>query len=173
MERKDIFFSELRERKFDSVLSKIIKSEPGIRKIILVDRTGLTIAHVSKFSYVSVDVDGIGAIASAVFMASAEQGSNLTIGGLDIVTSEFDTGKIFASSCGRGILTIISDAEVNIGMIRLLMRKANEELSTILDDFLTGQPSRALPGMPSATPEVRTGLEKDELEAALAELEKF
>jgi hypothetical protein len=106
-------------------------------------------------------------------MASAEQGSNLTIGGLDIVTSEFDTGKIFASSCGRGILTIISDAEVNIGMIRLLMRKANEELSTILDDFLAGQPSRALPGMPSAAPEVRTGLEKDELEAALAELEKF
>ena len=81
-------------RRFDTVLSKIIKSEPGIKKVILVDRTGLTIAHVSKFSYVSVDVDGIGAIASAVFMASAEQGLNLTIGGLDIVTSEFDTGKI-------------------------------------------------------------------------------
>ena len=160
-------------RRFDTVLSKIIKSEPGIKKVILVDRTGLTIAHVSKFSYVSVDVDGIGAIASAVFMASAEQGLNLTIGGLDIVTSEFDTGKIFASTCGRGILTIISDAEVNIGMIRLLMRKANEELSSILDEFLAGKPTRSIGGVASAAPEVRTSLEKDELEAALRELEKF
>ncbi|MFX0085283.1 MAG: roadblock/LC7 domain-containing protein [Candidatus Hodarchaeota archaeon] len=160
-------------RRFDTVLSKIIKSEPGIKKVILVDRTGLTIAHVSKFSYVSVDVDGIGAIASAVFMASAEQGSNLTIGGLDIVTSEFDTGKIFASSCGRGILTIISDAEVNIGMIRLLMRKANEELSSILDEFLVGKPTRPAAGIPTTSPEVRSSLEKDELEAALRELEKF
>ncbi len=160
-------------RRFDTVLSKIIKSEPGIKKVILVDRTGLTIAHVSKFSYVSVDVDGIGAIASAVFMASAEQGLNLTIGGLDIVTSEFNTGKIFAMACGRGILTIISDADVNIGMIRLLMKKANEDLSGILDEFLSGKPSRSIGGMPSATPEVRTSLEKDELEAALRELEKF
>ncbi|MFX0172147.1 MAG: roadblock/LC7 domain-containing protein [Candidatus Hodarchaeota archaeon] len=160
-------------RRFDTVLSKIIKSEPGIKKVILVDRTGLTIAHVSKFDYVSVDVDGIGAIASAVFMASAEQGINLTIGGLDIVTSEFDTGKIFASACGRGILTIISDADVNIGMIRLLMRKANEELSNILDEFLAGRPTGIAVRGPSAGPEVRAGLEKDELEAALMELEKF
>lgn len=160
-------------RRFDTVLSKIIKSESGIKKVILVDRTGLTIAHVSKFSYVNVDVDGIGAIASAVFMASAEQGANLTIGGLDIVTSEFDTGKIFASACGRGILTIISDADVNIGMIRLLMRKANEELSTILDEFLAGRPSATITTTPSVTPEVRSSLEKDELEAALKELEKF
>jgi len=160
-------------RRFDTVLSKIIKSEPGIKKVILVDRTGLTIAHVSKFDYVSVDVDGIGAIASAVFMASAEQGTNLTIGGLDIVTSEFDTGKIFASSCGRGILTIISDADVNIGMIRLLMRKANEELSNILDEFLAGRPTGIVTRGPSAAPEVRSSLEKDELEAALRELEKF
>ena len=53
---------------FDNVLSKIIKAEAGIRKVILVDRTGLTIAHVSKFSYFPIDVDGVGAIASAVFV---------------------------------------------------------------------------------------------------------
>jgi predicted regulator of Ras-like GTPase activity (Roadblock/LC7/MglB family) len=160
-------------RRFDTVLSKIIKSEPGIKKVILVDRTGLTIAHASKYDYASIDVDGIGAIASAVFMASAEQGSNLTIGGLGIVTSEFDTGKIFASSCGKGILTLISDAEVNIGMIRLLMRQANDELATTLDEFLAGKPTGVPPSGMAAAPEVRTSLEKDELEAALRELEKF
>ena len=57
-------------KSFDNILSKIIKSESGIKKVILVDRTGLTIASVSKFSYFPADVDGIGAIASAVFCAS-------------------------------------------------------------------------------------------------------
>jgi len=52
--------------------SNIIKSDSGIKKVILVDRTGLTIASISKFSYFPADVDGIGAIASAVFCASEE-----------------------------------------------------------------------------------------------------
>lgn len=158
-------------RQFDQVLSKIIKSDTGIKKVILVDRTGLTIAHASRRSYVSVDVDGIGAIASAVFMASAEQGLNLAIGNLDIVTSEFNVGKIFASLCGKGILTIISDADVNIGMIRLLMRRAREDLSGLLEQFLAGQPTKI--DSPIASPQVRNQLGKDELEAALRELEKF
>ncbi|MFX0169206.1 MAG: hypothetical protein ACFE89_07615 [Candidatus Hodarchaeota archaeon] len=43
-------------RQFDEILSDVIKSEPGIKKTILVDRTGLTIAHVSKFSYYPVEL---------------------------------------------------------------------------------------------------------------------
>lgn len=41
---------------FDKILSDVIKAESGIKKVILVDRTGLTIAHVSKFSYYPVDI---------------------------------------------------------------------------------------------------------------------
>ncbi len=121
----------------DEILKKIIKGETGIRKVILVDRTGLTISHVSKFSYYPVDVDGIGAIASAVFIASEEQGNNLKIGDLGIVTSEFETGKIFAASAGKGILCVITDESVHIGMIRFLMKEAAENLTAVLDDFLS------------------------------------
>jgi predicted regulator of Ras-like GTPase activity (Roadblock/LC7/MglB family) len=121
----------------DEILKKIIKGETGIRKVILVDRTGLTISHVSKFSYYPVDVDGIGAIASAVFIASEEQGNNLKIGGLGIVTSEFETGKIFAASAGKGILCVITDESVHIGMIRFLMKEATEDLTKVLDEFLS------------------------------------
>jgi len=127
-------------KSFDKILSRIIKSEPGIKKVILADRTGLTIAHVSKFSYYPVDVDGIGAIASAVFCASEEQGRSLDIGNLNIVTSEFDDGKIFASSCGPGVLCLISEADVNIGMIRLVMKSASQELEKVLNEFLGEQP---------------------------------
>ena len=125
-------------KSFDNILSKIIKSESGIKKVILVDRTGLTIASVSKFSYFPADVDGIGAIASAVFCASEEQGKNLELGNLEIVTSEFMGGTIFASSCGpKGVLTLISDPDINIGLIRLILKRSGDELKDILDEFLS------------------------------------
>ena len=147
---------------FDEILSKIIKSESGIKKVILVDRTGLTIAHVSKFSYYPVDVDGIGAIASAVFCASEEQGKNLEIGDLEIVTSEFTDGKIFAASVGKGVLCVITDKEVNIGMIRLVIKKTGEELRKVLDEFLSEKP----------TPITSEEESEEEIKSALSELEK-
>ena len=116
--------------------SNIIKSDSGIKKVILVDRTGLTIASISKFSYFPADVDGIGAIASAVFCASEEQGKNLELGDLEIVTSEFSGGKIFASSCGpKGVVILISDPDINIGLIRLLLKSSGDELEGILDEI--------------------------------------
>jgi predicted regulator of Ras-like GTPase activity (Roadblock/LC7/MglB family) len=147
---------------FDRVLGNVMKSEPGIKKVILVDKTGLTIAHVSKFTYQPVDVDGIGAIASAVFCASEEQGKSLEIGELKIVTSEFDNGKIFAASCGKGVICVITDGEINIGMIRLVLKKSADEIQKILDEFLE---SRA------QVPAARKS-EEEELKAALSELEK-
>jgi hypothetical protein len=147
---------------FDRVLGNVMKSEPGIKKVILVDKTGLTIAHVSKFTYQPVDVDGIGAIASAVFCASEEQGKSLEIGELKIVTSEFDSGKIFAASCGKGVLCVITDSEINIGMIRLVLRKSSDELQKVLDEFLESR---------TQVPAARKS-EEEELKAALSELEK-
>ncbi len=151
-------------KSFDKILSKVIKSETGIKKVILVDRTGLTIAHVSKFSYYPVDIDGIGAIASAVFSASEEQGKNLDIGDLDLVTSEFNDGKIFAASCGKGVLCVVTDHDVNIGMIRLVMKKTSDELREVLEEFLAEKPM---------VHEVAAEKdEEEEIKTALGELEK-
>jgi predicted regulator of Ras-like GTPase activity (Roadblock/LC7/MglB family) len=147
---------------FDKILTEIIRQDKGIKKIILTDKTGLTIANVSKLSYYPVDVDSIGAIASAVFCASEEQGKNLQIGELEIVTSEFSEGKIFASACGKGVLCVVSEAEVNIGLIRLLMKKQGQVLADELDKFLTVEPG---PGKDKE-------LDEEDLRSALAELEK-
>ena len=119
----------------NEILSKIIKSESGIKKVILVDRTGLTISNVSKFNYFQIDIDGIGAIASAVYCASEDQGKSLDLGDLEIVTTEFSGGKIFTSACGtKMMLTIISDPDINIGLIRLILKRSGEELKTIVND---------------------------------------
>ena len=147
---------------FDRILTEIIRQDKGIKKVILVDKTGLTIANVSKLSYYPVDVDSIGAIASAVFCASEEQGKNLQIGELEIVTSEFSEGKIFASACGKGVLCVVSEAEVNIGLIRLVMKKQGVHLADALDQFLAVEP---------LSPK-DTELDEEDLKSALAELER-
>ncbi|MEM2142847.1 MAG: roadblock/LC7 domain-containing protein [Candidatus Thorarchaeota archaeon] len=148
---------------FDRILTDVIRQDKGIRRVILVDKTGLTIANVSKLSYYPVDTDSIGAIASAVFCASEEQGKNLQIGELEIVTSEFSGGKIFASACGKGVLCVISDSEVNIGLIRLVMKKQGVQLAEELDKFLAVEPMR--PGKDRE-------MDEEELKSALAELER-
>ncbi|MFW9768018.1 MAG: roadblock/LC7 domain-containing protein [Candidatus Thorarchaeota archaeon] len=147
---------------FDKILTEIIRQDKGIKKVILVDKTGLTIANVSKLSYYPVDVDSIGAIASAVFCASEEQGKNLQIGELEIVTSEFSEGKIFASACGKGVLCVVSEAEVNIGLIRLVMKKQGVQLADELDKFLAVEP---------LSPK-ESELDEEDLKSALAELER-
>ncbi|MFW9974803.1 MAG: roadblock/LC7 domain-containing protein [Candidatus Thorarchaeota archaeon] len=147
---------------FDKILTEIIRQDKGIKRVILVDKTGLTIANVSKLSYYPVDVDSIGAIASAVFCASEEQGKNLQIGELEIVTSEFSEGKIFASACGKGVLCVVSEAEVNIGLIRLVMKKQGVQLANELDKFLAVEP---------LSPK-DSELDEEDLKSALAELER-
>ncbi|RDE16961.1 MAG: hypothetical protein C4K48_00710 [Candidatus Thorarchaeota archaeon] len=147
---------------FDKILTEIIRQDKGIKKVILVDKTGLTIANVSKLSYYPVDVDSIGAIASAVFCASEEQGKNLQIGELEIVTSEFSEGKIFASACGKGVLCVVSEAEVNIGLIRLVMKKQGVQLADELAKFLAVEP---------LSPK-DAELDEEDLKSALAELER-
>jgi len=65
----------------------------------------------------------------------------LELGDLEIVTSEFSGGKIFASSCGpKGVLTLISDPDINIGLIRLILKRSGDELKEILDEFLSDIP---------------------------------
>ena len=65
----------------------------------------------------------------------------MELGDLEIVTSEFTGGKIFASSCGpKGVLTLISDPDINIGLIRLILKRSGDELKEILDEFLSDIP---------------------------------
>ena len=170
---------------FEIILTKVIRADGGIKKAILVDKTGLTISHVSRFTYYASDADAIGVIASAVFCASEEQGSSLKIGELGIVTSEFEAGIIFAVSTGRGVLCVITDRGINLGIIRLVMRKASNDLASKLNNYLAAQgPSGfGLSGDPnmdtlsgsaeSLASHSTDSLEKDDLEAALKQLEKF
>ena len=122
--------------------------------------------------YFPIDVDGVGAIASAVFVASEEQGINLDLGELDIVSSEFNKGKIFAASCGKGILCVITDNEVNIGLVRLVLKKEAAEIERLLNKFLAEKIAFTPAALEEAGISASDTDTEDNLEEALKELEK-
>lgn len=119
------------------VLSGLIKADHAIRTVILTDRTGLTLGHVTKFDARPVDVDGLGAIGNAVFCASETQGKHTEIeGNLNLVVSEFDTGVIFTAGINQeAVLCVIAEPSVNIGVVRFTIKQNVKRLGHALREF--------------------------------------
>lgn len=119
------------------VLSGLIKADHAIRTVILTDRTGLTLGHVTKFDARPVDVDGLGAIGNAVFCASETQGKHTEIeGNLNLVVSEFDTGVIFTAGINQeAVLCVIAEPSVNIGVVRFTIKQNVTRLGRALREF--------------------------------------
>ncbi|MHA1897338.1 MAG: hypothetical protein ACTSU2_08095, partial [Promethearchaeota archaeon] len=65
----------------EKILNRILMGAAGIREVILMDRTGITITYVSKLNTnKKINIDKIGAIGGAVFQAVEEQGECLEYG---------------------------------------------------------------------------------------------
>jgi predicted regulator of Ras-like GTPase activity (Roadblock/LC7/MglB family) len=106
------------------ILDQLAGTASGIHHVILMDRTGLLIANVSKYVFKQLDLDAAGAIMGAVFQAGEEEGNMLEFQGLEIQINEFKQGLRFAVACEEsGVLGVITDKDVQIGLVRASMRK--------------------------------------------------
>ncbi|MHA1911184.1 MAG: roadblock/LC7 domain-containing protein [Candidatus Kariarchaeaceae archaeon] len=121
----------------NKILHEVITSATGINQVVLADKTGLTLAHTSLISFDNLDLDGIGAIASAVYLASETQGVNVGLGDMELIQSEFNIGKILVSSCGSAVLCVITDRSVSLGMIRMILKQASSKLKAVLDERIS------------------------------------
>lgn len=130
-------FNFVKNVSVDSILSKIFKSEKGIKRLIISDKTGLTVTNVSRFSYFIPEIDEIGAIASANFCACEKAGKDLGLAELSIITCEFTEGKVFSVSVGKGVLSLVSDPVINIGIIRLILSRFRDIIRELLERLLT------------------------------------
>jgi predicted regulator of Ras-like GTPase activity (Roadblock/LC7/MglB family) len=128
------------------VLAGLIKADHAIRTVILTDRTGLTLGHVTKFDARPVDVDGLGAIGNAVFCASETQGKFTEIRGiLNLVVSEFDTGVIFTAGINQeAVLCVIAEPSVNIGVVRFTIKQNVKRLGRALREFHADEKETAI-----------------------------
>jgi len=129
------------------ILSELMKKDHAIRTVIITDRTGLTLSHVTKFDARPVDVDGLGAIGNAVFCASETQGKHTEIKGrLNLVVSEFDTGVIFTAGINQeAVLCIIADPHVKIGIVRFTIKQNVKQLVQALKEFHAEEKEEDMP----------------------------
>ncbi len=124
------------------IFQRVIQGEAGIKHILLADRTGVTLQSLSRNPWETV-MDGTGAIISAVFVASEQQGMGFNAGRLELVTSEFDKNKVFSLSLGDTILSILTARNVQMGMIRLLLSKYGKEIEQLLAERSNTSPQDA------------------------------
>lgn len=121
------------------IIHDIINSTPGLKNVILIDDTGITIMSEAKFTFLNEDdisVEKIGAIGGAVFTAGEEQGHILGYGEINLQFTEYYKGMIFSVKVGKGILCIATDKNVQIGFVRAIMKKYAPRITTILNHYL-------------------------------------
>ena len=108
-----------------SLLEKALEANPGIKKIILTDRSGITIAHASKSLEYLVEIDELGAVATHIFSANENLGQDLELNDLQLMTLEYDEEKVRIAACGKGILCFCTD--IDFCIIRLLLKSLEPE----------------------------------------------
>ncbi|TXT67093.1 MAG: Regulator protein [Promethearchaeota archaeon] len=126
------------EQMLKKILNSIMNSAAGIKYAIIIDDSGISLLSVSKFRINKNDasVEKIGAIGGAVLMAGEEQGQILGYGKIHLQITEYDKGMLFSMKVGSGTLCIATDLNVNIGLIRALIKKWAPKLTEILNRYL-------------------------------------
>ncbi len=119
-----------------NICHNIMVQTPGVSRVILADKTGLTLVHISRFDFDLRDVESMGAISSAVYLASEQQGYNVGLEIMNTLVAEFREGKILVASCGNAVLCLITDNDVALGMARMTINTASTQIEQLLDELI-------------------------------------
>jgi len=114
-----------------NVLKKILAISPGIRYVIIMDASGITLACVSKFQ-TEMNLDRFGAISGTIYHTIEEQGFLIGYGKIKSQITEYEQGLIFSQGLGNSYLIVATDLMVNMGIVRGLMNKYSPLLGKIM-----------------------------------------
>jgi predicted regulator of Ras-like GTPase activity (Roadblock/LC7/MglB family) len=103
-----------------SVLSDLNKTS-GVKGSMLVGSDGIIIAADLDSQY---EDETVGAMSASIVSSVSKAMERLKAETPAQITVEADHGKLFLADAGIGILTVITEKEVNIGLIRLEMKNA-------------------------------------------------
>lgn len=162
-----------------NICHSILVQTPGVSRVILADKTGLTLVHISRFDFDLRDVESMGAISSAVYLASEQQGYNVGLELMNTLVAEFREGKILVASCGNAVLCLITDNDVALGMARMTINQAAKQIEDILDQIIAEDMDELVEESTIVPMEdvLESVPEEDEfladLQSALRELENF
>ncbi len=107
-----------------NVLGDLNKTS-GVRGSMLVGNDGIIIAADldSKF-----EDETVGAMAASIISNINKALERLKQQNLERVTIEADAGKIFLSDAGVGILAVITEPQINVGLVRLEIKNAVSQI---------------------------------------------
>ncbi|XRO76544.1 roadblock/LC7 domain-containing protein [Methanocaldococcus sp. 10A] len=111
----------------DRILMELNKTE-GIKGSMVVGKDGLVIASQLPGN---VDAELVGAMASAAFGAAERTAAEIGMGNLEQTMIEGEHGKTLMVDAGEGILVVLTDAKVNLGLIRITMKRAAEKIKAM------------------------------------------
>ncbi|XRO74803.1 roadblock/LC7 domain-containing protein [Methanocaldococcus sp. 28A] len=112
----------------DRVLIELNKTE-GIKGSMVVGKDGLVIATQLPGN---IDAELVGAMASAAFGAAERTAAEIGMGSLVQTMVEGEHGKTLMVDAGEGILVVLTDAKVNLGLIRITMKRAAEKIKAMI-----------------------------------------
>jgi len=102
----------------------------GIKGAAVVRRDGLLIA--SNLGQ-DIDDDQVGAMTASTVGSGETASEALNMGSVDEVTIESEQGKLISTGAGdEGILTILTDEDVNMGLVKVEMSDAVEKVRKVL-----------------------------------------
>lgn len=107
-----------------------LKSVSSIRGAAVVRRDGLLIA--SNMGE-EINDDQVGAMTASIVGSGETASESLHMGGVDEVTVESNEGLLIATGAGdQGILAVLSDPDVNMGLVKVEIENAIEKVKQVL-----------------------------------------
>jgi len=103
-----------------SVLGELNKTS-GVRGSMLVGSDGIIIAADLDSR---LEDEAVGAMAASIMSNVSKALDRLRQDNPERVTIEADAGKIFLSDAGVGILAVITEPNINVGLVRLEIKNA-------------------------------------------------
>ncbi len=112
----------------DRILADLNKTE-GVKGSMVVGKDGLVIAAQMPSG---LDTELIGAMASAAYGSAERTASEINQGSLEQMMIEGEHGKTLMTDAGEGILVVLTDSKVNLGLIRINIKRATEKVKSAL-----------------------------------------
>ena len=112
----------------DRILADLNKTE-GIKGSMVVGKDGLVIASQMPSG---IDTELIGAMASAAYGSAERTASEINQGMLEQMMIEGEYGKTLMTDAGEGILVVLTDSKVNLGLIRINIKRSTEKVKSAL-----------------------------------------
>jgi predicted regulator of Ras-like GTPase activity (Roadblock/LC7/MglB family) len=115
---------------FENVMAELLRIE-GVKGVAIVGKDGLIIE--SELADRSIDPELAAAMVAAAYGSGSSTMEKLLSGKTNMIMVEGENGKILLVDAGdKAMLSVFTESKVNLGLIRIEMRKAAEKIASSL-----------------------------------------